>query len=131
MRAQSPCNAYQHHYSPTRHHPKRSTNDRKAEDENVEKQPKHNTVEKNTDNSSTRPSSQAEPNVVNADKSNSCKGQILDKHPRGDTSAHEKNQSPDGKDHRVGNAQNGDKKKGGLYTNNSTERIIFNLYPLG
>ena len=111
MRAQSPCNSYQHHYSPTRHHPKRSTNDRKAEDE---KQPKHNAVEKNTDNNSTHPSLHTEPNVVNNDKSNSCKGQTLDKHPRGDTSAHEKNHSLDGKDHRVSNAQNGDKKKGGF-----------------
>lgn len=132
MRAQSPSNAHQYHYSPTRHRPKLSTDDRRAEDKNVENQSIHETVvKKNTDNNSTRPSLQAETNVLNAEitKPRSCKGQSIDQHLRGDTYENEKNQSPDRKDpispkvdysekKMQGNAQNDDKKKGGLYTNN-------------
>lgn len=140
MRAQSPSNAHQYHYSPTRHRPQPSTDERKAEDKNVEKQSKHETVvKKNTDNNFTHPSSQAETNVLNAEitKPRSCKGQSFDKHLRGNTSENEKNQSPDRKDHMSpkvdysekkmqANAQNGGKKKGRLYTNNSIEFVTLN-----
>lgn len=132
MRAQSPSNAHQYHYSPTRHRPRLSTDDRKAEDKNVENQSKHETVvKKNTDNNSTCPSLQRETNVLNVEitKPRSCKGQSFDQHLRGDTYENEKNQSPDRKDpispkvdysekKMQVNAQNDDKKKGGLYTNN-------------
>ncbi|XP_070774158.1 MAP7 domain-containing protein 2a [Enoplosus armatus] len=124
MRAQSPNNAHQYHYSPTRHRPNLSSDERKAEDKKVEKhseQSKDETaVKKNTDINSTNPSSQDEKNVVEITKSRSSKGETLDKRLKGDTS--ERNQSPDRKDHMSpkvdssekktqSNAEDGDKKK--------------------
>ncbi len=134
MRAQSPSNAHQYHYSPTRHRPNLSPDGRKAEDKKVERhseQPKAETaVKKNTDINSTNPSSQPEKNVVDAEitKSRTSKGETFDKHLKGDTP--EKNQSPDRKDHTSpkvdssekktqSNAQDGDVKKGGRYTHGS------------
>lgn len=129
MRAQSPSNGHQYHYSPTRHRPTLSTDDRKAEDKKVEKpseQCKTETaVKKNTDINSMNPSSQAEENVVEITKTKSSKGETFDKRLKGDTS--EKNQSPDRKDHMSpkadssekktqNNVQDGEKKKGGLST---------------
>lgn len=131
MRAQSPNNAHQYHYSPTRHRPNLSADDRKAEDKKVEKLSEQSkaeaAVKKNTDINSTNPPSQAEKNVVNVEitkSTNSPKGETFDKRLKGDTS--EKNQSPDRKDHMSpkvdpsekktqNNAQDGDKKKGGLH----------------
>ncbi|XP_031175883.1 MAP7 domain-containing protein 2-like isoform X3 [Sander lucioperca] len=123
MRAQSPSNAPQYHNSPTRHRPTLSPDDRKAEDKKVEKHSEQSKAEKkNADINSTNPSSQDEKNVVNTEiiKPRSSKGEILDRHFKGDTS--EKNQSPDRKDHMSpkvdssekktqSNAQDGDKKK--------------------
>lgn len=134
MRAQSPSNAHQYHYSPTRHRSNLSPDHRKAEDKKVEKhseQSKAETaVKKNTDINSTNPPSQAEKNVVDVEttKSRTPKGETFEKHLKGNTS--EKNQSPDRKDHMSpkvdpsekktqSNAQDGDKKKGGRYTNDS------------
>lgn len=88
-------------------------------------------VKKNTDNNITNLSSQAEKNVVNteATKPGSSKVDTINKHLRGDSA--ERNLSPDRRDNmspRVessekrtqNNAQDGDKKKGELYTNNLT-----------
>lgn len=135
MRAQSPSNTRQYHCSPTRHRSNLLNDDRKAEDKKVEKhseQSKEETaVKKNTDNNITNLSSQAEKNVVNteATKPGSSKVDTINKHLRGDSA--ERNLSPDRRDNmspRVessekrtqNNAQDGDKKKGELYTNNLT-----------
>ncbi|XP_037604096.1 MAP7 domain-containing protein 2a isoform X6 [Sebastes umbrosus] len=121
MRAQSPSNAHQYHYSPTRHRPNLSPDDRRVEDKKVEKYSEQSkAVKKSTDISN--PSSQDEKNVVNTDitKSRSPKGETLDNHLKDDTP--EKNQSPDRKDNMSpkvdfsekktqSNAQDGDKKK--------------------
>ncbi|XP_029304725.1 MAP7 domain-containing protein 2a isoform X2 [Cottoperca gobio] len=123
MRAQSPSNAHQYHYSPTRHRLNLSPDDRRAEDKKGEKHCEQSkTVKNNTDINSTTASAHDEKNVVNIEipKSRSSKGETLDKHLRGDTS--ERNLSPDRKDPvspKVGssekktqsNAQDGDKKK--------------------
>ncbi|XP_070839004.1 MAP7 domain-containing protein 2a isoform X2 [Chaetodon trifascialis] len=125
MRSQSPCNAHQYHYSPTRHRPNLSADDRKPEDKKVEKleQSKDEAaVKKNADNNITNPSSQAEKTAVSVEitKSRSTKGETFDKRLKGDTP--EKHQSPDRKDHMSpkaessekkmqSNAQDGDKKK--------------------
>ncbi|XP_044077548.1 MAP7 domain-containing protein 2a isoform X2 [Siniperca chuatsi] len=126
MRAPFPSNAHQYYYSPTRHRPNLSSDERKADNKKVEKhseQSKDETaVKKNADINSTNPSSQDEKNAVNAEitKSRSSKGETFDKHLKGDTS--EKNQSPDRKDHMSpkvdslekktqSNAEDGDKKK--------------------
>lgn len=127
VRAQSPSNAHQYHYSPTRHRANLSPDERRVEDKKVEKHSEQSkAVKKNTDINSTNPPSQDEKNVANAEitKSRSSKGETLDKHLEGDTS--EKNQSPDRKDHMSpkvdssekrtqNNTQDGDKKKGELY----------------
>ncbi|XP_038565064.1 MAP7 domain-containing protein 2a isoform X2 [Micropterus salmoides] len=122
IRAQSPNN----HYSPTRHRPNLSSDDRKAEDKKVEKHSEQSKDEtagmKNTDINSTNPSSQDEKNVVNTEstKSRSSKGEAFDRRLKGDTS--EKNQSPDRKAHMSpkvecserktqSNTEDGDKKK--------------------
>ncbi|XP_074467273.1 MAP7 domain-containing protein 2a isoform X2 [Sebastes fasciatus] len=121
MRAQSPSNAHKYHYSPTRHRPNLSPDDRRVEDKKVEKYSEQSkAVKKSTDISN--PSSQDEKNVVNTDitKSRSPKGETLDNHLKDDTP--EKNQSPDRKDNMSpkvdfsekktqSNAQDGDKKK--------------------
>lgn len=118
MRAQSPSNAHQHHYSPTRHLPKSSTDDRKTEEKNVEKPSKHE----------SKPSTQAK----------SSKGQTFEEHLRGTFSENEKSQSPDRKVHMSPkvdhsekkiqmNAQNGDKKKGRIQLHNWREFLTFNL----
>ncbi|XP_033507404.2 MAP7 domain-containing protein 2a isoform X1 [Epinephelus lanceolatus] len=123
VRAQSPSNAHQYHYSPTRHRANLSPDERRVEDKKVEKHSEQSkAVKKNTDINSTNPPSQDEKNVANAEitKSRSSKGETLDKHLEGDTS--EKNQSPDRKDHMSpkvdssekrtqNNTQDGDKKK--------------------
>ncbi|XP_076606130.1 MAP7 domain-containing protein 2a isoform X6 [Chaetodon auriga] len=113
MRSQSPCNAHQYHYSPTRHRPNLSADDRKPEDKKVEKlEPSKDeaTVKKNADNNVTSPSSQAEKNAVNAEiiKSKSTKGETFDKRLKGDTP--EKHQSPDRKDHMSPKADSSEKK---------------------
>ncbi len=134
MRGQSPSNAHQYHHSPTRHRPVTPTNDRKAEDKKVEthnEQSKDEKEKKNTDNNSINPSSQSGQNVVNVEitKSRSSQGESVDKHLKSSTP--EKNQSPDRKDHMSpkvdssekkmqSSTQDGDKKKGGLYTNKSS-----------
>ncbi|XP_040907481.1 MAP7 domain-containing protein 2a [Toxotes jaculatrix] len=104
IRAQSPSNAHQYHYSPTRHRPNVSSDgDRRVEDKKVEKhseQSKPETpVKKNTNINSTNPSSQAEKNVVSNEitKTRSPKGETSEKCLKGDTS--EKNQSSERKDH--------------------------------
>ncbi|XP_042355818.1 MAP7 domain-containing protein 2a isoform X2 [Plectropomus leopardus] len=123
MRAQSPSNAHQYHYSPTRQRANLSPDDRRVEEKKVEKHSEQSkAVKKNTDISSTNPSTQDEKNVINAEiaKARSSKGDVLEKHLKGDTS--EKNQSPDRKDHMSpkvdslekktqSNTQDGDKKK--------------------
>lgn len=122
MRAQSPSSAHQYHYSPTRHRPNLSSDDRKAEDKKVEKnceQSKTETPVKKTINS-VNSSLQDEKNVVGVDiaKVKTSKGEHFIK---GDAS--EKNQSPDRKSHmpaKVGspekkmqnNIQEEEKKKG-------------------
>lgn len=134
MRAQSPSNAHQHHYSPTRHLPKSTTDDGKAEEKNVEKPSKHESKP------STQPSSQAGNSVPDAEaaKPKSSKGQTFEKHLRGNSSENEKSQSPDRKVHMSPkvdhsekkmqcNAQNGDKKKGRIQLHNWREFLTFNL----
>ncbi|XP_044227803.1 MAP7 domain-containing protein 2a isoform X2 [Thunnus albacares] len=112
MRAQSPSNAHQYHYSPTRHRPTLSTDDRKAEDKKVEKHSEQckteTTVKKTTDIKNMNPSSQAEENAVEITKTTSSKGETFDKRLKGDTS--EKNQSPDRKDHMSPKADSSEKK---------------------
>ncbi|XP_041658198.1 MAP7 domain-containing protein 2a isoform X2 [Cheilinus undulatus] len=121
MRAQSPCNARQYHYSPTRHRPNLSTDDRKAEDKKMEKhseQPKAETaVKKNTDINRTNPLAQGEKTAANDVRSS--KGETLDKRLKVDS--FEKSQSPDRKDNMPpkgepsekiqSSTQDGDKKK--------------------
>lgn len=99
IRAQSPSNAHQYHYSPTRHHVNNlSPDDRKAEDKKVEKHSEQSkAVKKNADINSMNPSLQ--------DRSPDRKDHMS---PKVDSSE-KKIQN---------NAQDGDKKKGGLYTNN-------------
>ncbi|KAM3601843.1 uncharacterized protein V6R79_019839 [Siganus canaliculatus] len=96
VRGQSPSNAHQYHYSPTRR-PHMSTDDRKAEDMK-EKAKDDTTVKKTTNNNRTDPCSQAEKNVVNVDitKSRSSKGEAVDKRLKGELA--EKSQSPDRKE---------------------------------
>lgn len=134
VRSQSPSNAHQHHYSPTRHLLKPSTDDRKAEEKNVEKPSKHE------GKPSTQPSSQAANSVPDAEaaKPKSSKGQTFEKHLRGNFSENEKSQSPDRKVHMSPkvdhsekkmqcNAQNGDKKKGRIQLHNWREFLTFNF----
>ncbi|GLD46839.1 MAP7 domain-containing protein 2a [Lates japonicus] len=70
MRAHSPSNAHQYHYSPTRHHPNTSSDEQKADDKkeiHSEQSKAETAVKKN----STNPLSQAEKNVVNKKKTQS------------------------------------------------------------
>lgn len=131
IRSQSPGNAHQYHYSPTRLRPNLSNEDRKADDKKVEKhreQSKDEEVERKiTNNNIISPPPQAEKNVVNADiaKPRSPKGEAFDKRLKGDAS--ERNQSPDRKillspkvEKKVqSNTQDGDKTKGEAHTNDS------------
>ncbi|XP_069569413.1 MAP7 domain-containing protein 2a isoform X1 [Brachyistius frenatus] len=126
MRAQSPSNAHQYHYSPTRHRPNLTNDDWKADDKRVEKKCDQSkaeaAVKENADINSLNSSSQAEKNVVNTEitKTKSSKGEHFDKHLKGDTT--ERNQSPDRKNHAApridpsekkmhSNVQDGEKKK--------------------
>lgn len=143
MRAQSPSGAHQYHYSPTRHRPSLSIDDKKAEDKKVEKlieQSKaENPTKKNSDTGSLNPSSPAEKshqkNMINSEitKNKSSKSEIFDKRLRGDTS--ETTHSPDRKEaispkvdsleKKVqSSVQDGDKKKGGCRTNDSGVFVI-------
>lgn len=119
IRAQSPSSV--HHYSPTRHPSKPSTNDKKAEEKNAEKALKHESK------SSSQPSTQGGNSVLDTEaaKSKSCKGQTFEKHLRGNSSENGKSPSPDRKGHMSPkvdhsdkkvqcSAQNGEKKKGGI-----------------
>ncbi|KAF7670390.1 hypothetical protein LDENG_00299710 [Lucifuga dentata] len=129
MHAQS-SNSAHHHYSPTRHRPNLSTDDKKTVDKKVEKrieQSKPETpVKKNSDITSLNPSSSAEKshekNVISPEitKNKSSKGEMVDKRLKGDAS--EKTQSPDRKEvisskvdslekKMQSNVQDGDKKK--------------------
>ncbi|CAJ1064027.1 hypothetical protein PFLUV_G00192480 [Xyrichtys novacula] len=120
MRAQSPSNAHQYHYSPTRNHANLSADDGKAENKKTEKhgeQTKAETAEKrNTTINGPSPSPQAEKNTVNTDV-RSSKVETLDKRLKAET--REKSQSPDRKDNKVdpsekktqSSTQEGDKKK--------------------
>ncbi|XP_035522781.1 MAP7 domain-containing protein 2a [Morone saxatilis] len=114
MRAQSPSNAHQYHYSPTRHRPNLSSDDCKAEEKKVERhseQSKDETaVKKNTDNNSMNTALQAEKNAVNAETTQpkSPKGETFDKPLKGDTC--DKNQSPDIKDHMSPKVESSEKK---------------------
>lgn len=121
MRAQSPNNVHQYHYSPTRHHSNLSSDERKTEDKKVDQSKAQTTVRKNTNVNSTNPVSQTEKNVVTTDPNktrSSC-----DKRLKGDTP--EKTQSPDRKTNMFpkvdssekkmqSNVQDGDKNKGGM-----------------
>uniref|UniRef100_A0AAQ6IIX8 MAP7 domain containing 2a n=1 Tax=Anabas testudineus TaxID=64144 RepID=A0AAQ6IIX8_ANATE len=118
MRAQSPNNVHQYHYSPTRHHSNLSSDERKTEDKKVDQSKAQTTVRKNTNVNSTNPVSQTEKNVVTTDPNktrSSC-----DKRLKGDTP--EKTQSPDRKTNMFpkvdssekkmqSNVQDGDKNK--------------------
>lgn len=119
LRPQSPGNT---HYSPTRYPPKYSTSDREAEEKTVERETKQMTEKKSTNNNIMHQASHAETNVE-LNKSGSCKGQVFEKHVKGNTAEQNKNQSPDRKSHMPpkmdssekkmqGNAQNGEPKKG-------------------
>ncbi|KAM7374294.1 hypothetical protein PAMP_006962 [Pampus punctatissimus] len=112
MRAQSPSNAHQYHYSPTRHRPALLTDDKKAEDKKVEKDSEQckteTAMKKNNDINNMSPSSQAEENAVEITKTKSSNGEIFDKHLKGNTS--EKNQSPDRKNHMSPKADSSEKK---------------------
>lgn len=132
VRAQSPSN--QPHYSPTRHLLKPSTDDRKAEEKNVEKPSNHE------GKPSTQPSSQAGNSVPDAEaaKPKSSKGQTFEKHLKGNFSENEKSQSPDRKVHMSPkvdhpekkmqcNSQNGDKKKGRIQLHNWRKFLTFNF----
>ncbi|XP_028276818.1 MAP7 domain-containing protein 2a isoform X2 [Parambassis ranga] len=112
VRAQSPSNAHQYHYSPTRHLPNLSGDDRRAEDKKVNKTCEQSkadtTLIRNTDINSIYSSSQTQKNVVNAEtaKTKSSKEQHLKS---------EKNESPDRRNHKdsekKSNVQVGDKTK--------------------
>ncbi|KAM7397943.1 hypothetical protein PAMA_006016 [Pampus argenteus] len=112
MRAQSPSNAHQYHYSPTRHRPTPLTDDRKAEDKKVDKDSEQckteTAMKKNTNINNMSPSSQAEENVVEITKTKSSNGETFDKHLKGNTS--ETNQSPDRKNHMCPKADSSEKK---------------------
>uniref|UniRef100_UPI0037E97C59 MAP7 domain-containing protein 2a isoform X2 n=1 Tax=Semicossyphus pulcher TaxID=241346 RepID=UPI0037E97C59 len=114
MRAQSPCNAHQNHYSPTRHRAHLSSDERRAEDKKADKHSEQckaePAVKKNTDNS-VNPSSQVEKNDIRPPR-----GETLDKPLKVDTP--EKSQSPDRKEQveasekkTQSSTQEGDKKK--------------------
>lgn len=119
LRPQSPGNT---HYSPTRYAAKYSTSERRAEEKTAERETKQMTEKKSTSNNIMHPASHAETNVE-LNKPGSCKGQVFEKHVKGSTAEHSKNQSPDKKSHRPpkmdssekkmqGNAQNGESKQG-------------------
>lgn len=93
MRAQSPSNAHQYHYSPTRHHPNLSSDDRKTEDKKVDQPKAQTTMRKNANINSTNSTSQTEKNVVNSETTKTRS--FCEKHLKSDTS--QKNQSPDRK----------------------------------
>lgn len=119
LRSRSPGNA---HYSPTRYLLKSSTSDRRVEEKTVEGETKQMTEKKSTNNNIMHPASRAETNAE-LNKSGSCKGQVFEKHVKGNTAAQNKNQSPDRKSpmppkmdssekKMLGNAQNGEPKQG-------------------
>lgn len=87
----------------------------------MEKESKDMTEKKSTINNIMHPASRAETNELN--KSGSCKGQVFEKHVKGNTAEQNKNQSPDRKSHLPpkmdssekkiqANAQNGETKQG-------------------
>lgn len=123
VRAQSPSSV--HHYSPTRHLSKPSTDDKKADEKNAEK------MIKPESKPSTQASTQGADSVPGTDaaKSKSCKGQTIEKHLRGSSCENGKSPSPDRKGHMSPkvdhtdrkvpcSAQNGDKKKGRIQFGN-------------
>lgn len=118
MRSHSPSDARQYHHSPTRQRsnpsPDAKTPERHGEPSKA--------VRKNTDINATNPSSREAKGAADADvaKSRPPQGETLEKHLRRDTP------SPDRKEHTPpnvdfqekkmpSNAQDGDKKKGGLH----------------
>lgn len=130
IRAQSPSSV--HHYSPTRHPSKLSTDDKKTEEKNAEK------VFKQESKSNTQTSTQGGNSVhdVEATQSKSCKGQTFEKHLRGNSSKNGESPSPDRKGHMSPkvdhsdkkaqcSAQNGDKKKGRIQFGNWREVLVF------
>nr|XP_020488979.1 MAP7 domain-containing protein 2-like isoform X2 [Labrus bergylta] len=107
MRTQSPSNAHQYHYSPTRHRSNLSTDDRNAKDKKTEKhgeQSKTETaVKKNCEmNGTTTP--QGEKNV----DVRSSKGETFDKQLKVDT--FEKSRSTDRKDNMSSKVDQSEKK---------------------
>lgn len=117
MRAQSPSNAHQYHYSPTRHHLNLLSDDRKTEDKKADPSKAQTTTRKSININGTNPTSQTERNVLNTRS-----------HLKGDTT--EKNHSPDRKanvfskvDSSETKVNDRDKKKGGL----SADEVLINL----
>ncbi|KAK2828586.1 hypothetical protein Q5P01_019620 [Channa striata] len=120
MRAQSPSNTHQYHYSPTRHRTNPSSDDRKAAEKNVEQSKPETTMRKNTNYNGTNPTPQAEKILAKAEIHITRSQETFDKRLKGDTS--EKNQSPDRKVEMISKVdpsekkmqttvQDGDKKK--------------------
>ncbi|XP_060910779.1 MAP7 domain-containing protein 2a isoform X5 [Labrus mixtus] len=107
MRTQSPSNAHQYHYSPTRHRSNLSTDDRNAKDKKTEKhgeQSKAETaVKKNCEMNGTN-TPQGEKNV----DVRSSKGETFDKQLKVDT--FEKSRSPDRKDNMSSKVDQSEKK---------------------
>lgn len=124
IRAQSPSNAHQYHYSPTRQRPNASDN-RKAENDKVGKKGEHTKAEtaakKSADINSLISSPPAQKNMASTEI---AKTKSSDKYLKGDTI--EKCQSPERGNQLTSkgdplekmtqsNFQDGDKKKGGFY----------------
>ncbi|KAM9331730.1 MAP7 domain-containing protein 2a [Pholidichthys leucotaenia] len=105
VRAQSPINFHQYHYSPTRHRPNLPNDDKKAENKKLEKKCEQSKADVSSLNSSLH----AEKKVVSAEitQTKSSKGEHLDEHLKGHTS--EKSNSPDRKSQMK--TQDGEKKK--------------------
>lgn len=112
VRAQSPSNAHQYHYSPTRHLPNLSGDDRRAKDKKVNKTCQQSkadtTLQRNADIDSSHSSSQTQKNVVYAE---TAKFKSSKEHFKS-----EKNESPDRRNHKdsekKSNVQIGDNTKG-------------------
>lgn len=88
----------------------------------MEKETKQMTEKKNTNNNIMHPALRAETNAE-LNTSGSCKGQVFEKHVKGNTAEQNKNPSPDRKSHMppkmdssekkmLGSAQNGEPKQG-------------------
>lgn len=101
----------------------------------MEREAKQMTEKKGTNNNIMHPASRADTNAE-LNKSGSSKGQVFEKHVRGNTAEQNKNQSPDRKDHMPpkmdssekkiqASAQNGETKQG---TRQGCCRTLVNLH---